>query len=84
MRDLPKPLWETFFHLNVVRRTKIKHLRWLQTAAVIPCQFVEEAQDQDYVWRRIQVSQQQAERQKKNVIQLSLLFHNRAEKVLKD
>ena len=44
----------------------------------ISCVYLHQSQDQDFVWRRIQVSQQQAERQKKSVIQLCMTFHRRA------
>lgn len=37
-----------------------------------------------YVWRRLHVSNQQAERQKKSVIQLCLAFHQRASKMQQD
>lgn len=59
-------------------------LRWLKTAAAFPCQYVVEDHEQDYLWRRLQNSQLQAERQKKNIIQLSLLFHARAESIQSD
>ena len=55
-----------------------KKLRWLATAVQISCVYLHQSQDQDFVWRRIQVSQQQAERQKKSVIQLCMTFHRRA------
>lgn len=59
-------------------------LRWLKTAVKFQCQYVKEDNEQNYVWRRLQISQQQAERQRKNIIQLSMLFHSRAEKVQKE
>ena len=36
------------------------------------------------MWRRIQTSQQQAERQKKSLLQLCMMFHSRAEQIMKD
>ena len=56
--------------------------RWAETIVVIPCVQVLQSTEQDYIWRRIQVSQQQAERQKKSVLQLCMTFHRRAEKIL--
>lgn len=47
----------------------------------IPCVQVLQSKEQDYIWRRIQISQQQAERQKKSVLQLCMMFHRRAEKI---
>ena len=51
---------------------------------VIKGTFVPQASEQDYVWRRVQVSQIQAERQKKSILQLAMIFHGRAEKIMKD
>lgn len=50
----------------------------------INCSWVPQASDQDYLWRRIQVSQVQAERQKKSILQLAMVFHSRAEKIVQD
>lgn len=70
------------YTIGILKDThSLKDPTWLRTAAVFPCQYVEEDQDQHYIWRRLQTSQMQAERQKKNIIQLSLLFHHRAEKI---
>lgn len=68
----------------IFNRSLTWYLRWLSTAAVFACQYIVEEQEQDYVWRRLANSQQQAERQKKNIIQLSVLFHGRAETIHKD
>ena len=59
-------------------------MRWLRTATTIHSVYIKQDNLQDYIWRRIQVSDAQAERQKKSILQLSLTFHSRAETILKD
>ena len=54
------------------------NLRWVATAVNPQCNFVPQAADQDYMWRRVQMSQQQSERQRKSLLQLCMLFHQRA------
>lgn len=58
-------------------------LRWLKDLKV-SCVYLRQSSDADYVWRRVQVSQVQAERQRKSVLQLCLVFHARAEAIHKD
>ena len=58
--------------------------RWLRTSVVIKGTYLPQAADQDYVWRRIQVSQVQAEKQKKSVLQLAMVFHARTAKLMQD
>jgi len=48
------------------------------------CTYLPQGAEQDYVWRRIQVSQQQAEKQKKSILQMAMIFHSRTEKILQD
>ena len=67
---------------NFPNSTILVQSRWCETILVIPCVQVLQNTEQDYIWRRIQVSQQQAERQKKSVLQLCMTFHRRAEKIL--
>ena len=58
--------------------------RWLKTALKVTCTFVPQTCEQNYIWRRLQVSQQQAERQKKSILQQCLMFHSRADAITKD
>ena len=58
--------------------------RWLGTSIVIQGTYLPQAADQDYVWRRIQVSQVQAEKQRKSVLQLAMVFHARTAKLMQD
>ena len=51
---------------------------------MVHCVYLPETCESDYMWRRIQVSQQQAERQKKSLLQLCMMFHRRAAEVQRD
>ena len=59
-------------------------LRWFKTAASIGCVFIRQTKQEEYMWRRLQLSQQQAEKQKKNLLQQTMVFHARADSILKD
>ena len=61
-----------------------KLLRWLKTATTIACVYIKHEKSADYIWRRIQTSDQQAERQKKSVVQLCITFHGRADAIRQD
>lgn len=54
------------------------------TASSVKCVYIKQNNPQDYIWRRIQISDQQSERQKKSILQLCLAFHGRAEQIMKD
>ena len=58
--------------------------RWVKSAYMIPSVFLKQSDPQNYVWRRLQVSNQQAERQKKSILQMCMAFHNRATRILQD
>lgn len=49
--------------------------------ATVSCVYIKQVNPQDYIWRRLQVSDSQAERQKKSVIQMCITFHSRAEAI---
>lgn len=49
----------------------------------VQCVYIKQDNPQDYVWRRMQISDVQAERQKKSVLQTCLTFHARAEELVK-
>lgn len=46
--------------------------------------FIQQDHEQDYVWRRVQNSMVQSEKQRKSLIQMTLLFHQRAGQLQKD
>lgn len=46
--------------------------------------YIQQEKTENYVWRRLRVSQEQAERQKKSVCQLILAFDHRATRILQD
>ena len=50
---------------------------------MVQCVYVKQDNPQDYIWRRLQVSDVQAERQKKSVFQTCITFHGRAEALMK-
>lgn len=52
--------------------------RWMKTVATIPCRVVKEDSEAAYEWRRIQTSEQQAQRERKNLMQKALIFTRRA------
>ena len=54
--------------------------RWLKSVYTIKCRF-STASLNECVWRRFQVNDQQAERQKKNALQRCLAFASRAEEL---
>ena len=56
--------------------------RWLQTVATLQCQVVEEQEPSHYDWKRIQTSEQQAQRERKSILQKALLFSRRADKLV--
>lgn len=51
--------------------------RWLKTVMILKVKFTK-ASSVDCIWRRLQVNEQQSERQKKNVLQKVLTFSYRA------
>ena len=52
--------------------------RWLETVKVVAVFLGTETSESNYLWRRLQVSEQQAQRQKKNCLQKALTFAKRA------
>lgn len=58
--------------------------RWIATVANLSCTVVEEAQDSHYEWRRIQTSEQQAQRERKSIIQKALVFTRRANAIMNE
>ena len=59
-------------------------LRWLRSARQVGCAYIPQLKEEHYVWRRFQVSNQQAERQKKSLLQACMVFHRRAEKIAQE
>lgn len=51
--------------------------RWLNSVKILKCKFTNSTPEQ-CVWRRLQVHEQQSERQRKNVLQKVLIFDSRA------
>ena len=58
--------------------------RWVETSILVNAVYIKQANPSDYIWRRIQVSEQQAERQKKSILQLCLAFHGRTDQIVKE
>lgn len=52
--------------------------RWLDSIKEMHCVVVQELEEVNYEWRRLQTHEAQAERQKKNLLQKALVFHHRA------
>lgn len=50
--------------------------------ATLPCRVIEEAHESHYDWKRIQTSEQQAQREKKSIIQKALVFTRRAKQIV--
>ena len=64
--------------------TDVSHIcsaRWLKSVKTIKCKFSTSSLT-ECMWRRFQVNDQQAERQKKNVLQRALAFSSRADEIL--
>ena len=57
--------------------------RWMESMHNVQCVFIKQDNPQDYVWRRLQVSDVQAERQKKSILQMCPTFHARAQELEK-
>lgn len=58
--------------------------RWLGKSMEVHCVYIPQESDVNYMWRRIQVSNVQAERQKKSLLQMCILFHRRAADIQRD
>ena len=77
--------WDTIWTVPISNQTHwYLNLRWLKKSKMVHCVYLPETCESDYMWRRIQVSQQQAERQKKSLLQLCMMFHRRAAEVQRD
>ena len=50
--------------------------------ATLQCRIVEEVHESHYEWKRIQMSEQQSQRERKNIIQKALVFTRRAKEIL--
>ena len=50
--------------------------------ATLPCRVIQEAHESHYDWKRIQTSEQQAQRERKNIIQKALVFARRARQIM--
>ena len=48
----------------------------------LPCNVVHESDDSHYEWKRIQTSEQQAQRERKNIMQKALVFARRAKEIV--
>ena len=77
--------WDTIWRTPFSNQTHLYlNPRWLQKSKMVHCVYLPETCESAYMWRRIQVSQQQAERQKKSLLQLCMMFHRRAAEVQRD
>lgn len=56
--------------------------RWLGTVWTLQCTVVQEAHESHYEWKRMQTSEQQAQRERKSIIQKALVFARRAKELL--
>ena len=65
------------FQVSHCSSPKQPFVRWLETVKLLKCKFTA-ASTSDCAWRRLQVHEQQAERQRKNILQKVLTFHARA------
>lgn len=72
-------------HLKIGNPNAISlaHPRWIASMILVPCVYIKQDNPQDYVWRRLQVSDAQAERQKKSILQMCVTFHSRAQEIEK-
>jgi len=50
--------------------------------ATLQCRVIQEAHESHYEWKRIQASEQQAQRERKNIIQKALVFTRRAKQIM--
>ena len=66
--------------LVTLRQTPSK---WLQNILVVPCAFKERARH-EHLFRSMQLAHQASMREKKNILQKSLMFHSRATTLLED
>ena len=62
---------------------RFEKVRWLATVTSLPCTFMK-ASKANYAFRRMQLNFQQTERQRKNILQQALVFHSRADELVKD
>jgi len=65
-----------------LRRPCLQLVRWLRTVVTFPCHIVKEDQESHYEWKRIQQSEQQSMRERKNIMQKALVFSRRATKLM--
>lgn len=56
--------------------------RWVKTCERFPVTIVAEQHDSFYQWRRFRVHEEQAQRERKNILQKALLFSRRANQML--
>lgn len=56
--------------------------RWLQTVATLHCRMVVEQDPSHYDWKRLQTSEQQAQRERKSILQKALVFARRADSLM--
>ena len=64
--------------------TSFRMLRWLKTAVSVNAVYNQMVKTEHYVLRRLQVHQQQAERQKKSILQQTVILYGRAVSILQD
>ena len=67
---------------QIGRRPCLQLVRWLRTVVTFPCHIVKEDQESHYEWKRIQQSEQQSMRERKNIMQKALVFSRRATKLM--
>ena len=73
-------LWDLFVTTEqpAMQRILGQPARWVETTKMIAVFLGEEAVETNYLWRRLQTSEQQSQRQKKNCLQKALTFAKRA------
>ncbi|CAJ1387015.1 unnamed protein product [Effrenium voratum] len=52
--------------------------RWIRTASTVFAVYVHQDREEHFLFRRVQLSQQQAQRQQKNMLQTTMVFDSRA------
>ena len=80
--SIPVILGHSGFEIGGCSTPVLQLARWLQTVATLQCQVVEEQEPSHYDWKRIQTSEQQAQRERKSILQKALLFSRRADNLV--
>ena len=74
-------LFRKFFSALPSAQNRLSN-RWFSTCVKIHCVVMQHEQESHIAWRRLQVHEQQSERQRKNPFQKAQVFHQRAQVLL--